>query len=291
MTQIESQIGVTSFVFYNMGIFEIAELLERNNLGLEIHLNDFDAEIGDPEPLIQGGLWPRTFGLVKREELKEVCNTLPIVTVHGTPFDLNIAANNPGIREESVRQYEEAMDFANDIGSKTVTYHPGHYPSQITPHEVYLERHIEFAKRITRRAQEYGIHTGLENGNDVSFFLRIIDEVESPNWGHLLDIGHAIMGCKGDTNTVLEWIDALGVKRITQIHAHNVLAWSAVAGGMIDHYPFEDGTCLEMRTIFGKLKEIGYEGPIILEIVQNTADKVIEACIRAKEIICEIWER
>ena len=291
MSEVESRIGVSSFTFYNMSIYEIAKLLGKNNLGLEIHLNDFDAEIGNPKPLTQGGVWPRTFGKGKREELKEAIKELPIVTVHGTPFDLNISANNPGIREESIKQYEEAMDFAYDIGSKTVTYHPGGYSSQIMPYSVYLERHIDFAKRIIKRAEKYGIRTGLENGNNISFFLKIIEEVNSPNWGHLLDIGHAIMGVKGDTRTVLNWIDKLGVENIVEIHAHNVLAWSAVGGGMIDHFPFEDGTCLEIKPIFRRLKEIGYQGPIIFEIVQNTAQKVIDACLRAKEIICEIWEK
>ena len=72
MSEREPKIGVSSFTFYNMSIFEIAELLDKNNLGLEIHLNDFDAEIGNPEPLIQGGIWPRSFGKEEREKLKEI---------------------------------------------------------------------------------------------------------------------------------------------------------------------------------------------------------------------------
>jgi len=288
---IKSRIGVTSLSFYNMNIFEIAELLGKHNLGLEVHLNDFDAVIGNPNPLTQGGVWPRSFGKEERKRLKEVVSNLNIVTVHGTPFDLNIAANNPGIREESIRQYEEAMDFANDIGCKIVTYHPGRYSSEIMPYNVYLKRHIEFAKRITKKAEKYGIQTGLENGNNPSFFLKIMEEVNSSYWGHLLDIGHAIIGCMGDTNTVLDWIDRLRVEKITEIHAHNVLAWAAVSGGMIDHFPFEEGTCLKMEPIFKKLKKIGYQGPIILEIVQNTTQKVIDACLRAKEIICNVWQQ
>ena len=289
MKPIESRIGVTSFSFYNMDIFEIAERLARRDLGLEIHLNDFDAEIGDPTPLVQGGVWPRTFGPDDRKRLLAIARDLPVLTVHGTPFDLNVAANNPGIREESSRQYEEAMDLGRDLGAAAVTYHPGRPSSQITPARVVLERHIEFARRIAKRAEQYGIPTGLENGGNVRFFLDIIEAVGSPLWGHLLDVGHAIMGCKGNTDTVLEWIDALGADNIVQVHAHNVLAWAAVGGGMIDHFPFEDGTCLDMRVIFARLREVEFDGPVILEIVQNTADKVVDACLRAREIICEAW--
>ena len=288
---IENRIGVTTFAFYHMDIFEIADLLAENGFGMEVHLNDFDYEIGNPRPLIQGGVFPRTFGEEGRRKLKEYVRKLPFVTVHGTPFDLNIAANNPGIREESIRQYEEAMDLARELGSEVCTYHPGRPSSTITPHDVILRRHIDFAKRIVQRAEKYNIRTGLENGNNLNFFLRIIEEVSSPYWGHLLDIAHAVMGVLGDTRTVLSWIEKLGVDRIVEIHAHNLLAWSAVPGGMIDHLPFEDGTCLDMDAIFGKLRDEGYQGPIVLEIVQNTNEKVLEACRRAREIICRIWER
>ena len=80
MPPIESRIGVTSFAFCHMDIFEIADRLAERGLGLEVHLNDFDAEIGDPEPLIQGGVWPRTFGPQDRERLRAMVGTdLPIL--------------------------------------------------------------------------------------------------------------------------------------------------------------------------------------------------------------------
>ena len=211
--------------------------------------------------------------------------------VHAQFEGVNIASQNPGIREESIRQYEEAMDLAHDIGAKVCTYHPGRPSSQITPHRVVVERHIDFAERITPRAERYGIRTGLENGNDPSFFLTIVEAVNSPYWGHLLDIAHAIMGVKGDTQTVLDWIDRLGADRIVEVHAHNALAWSAVPGGIIDHFPFEDGTCLDMEAILGRLRDEGYGGPIVLEIVRNTNEKVLDACLRARDIIVSIWER
>lgn len=279
--------AVSTLVLHSMSIWEAIDLLEAHGFGIEIHLNDFDAVIGNPKPLTHVGIWPRTFGEGDRKRLKERLKEVPLVTVHGTPFDLNIAANNPGIREESVVQYEEAMDFARDIGCKIVTYHGGRYPSVIAPQDTFVERHVAFARRIVRRAEAYGIRTGLENSDDnPEFFLDIMRSVNSPNWGHLLDIGHCL-GLKGDTRTVLKWIDMLGPERIVQIHAHNVIAWTAIQGGRIDHYPFETGTCIEMKPVFRRLKEMGYTGPIVFEILQTTAAAVIDACRRARDIICE----
>ena len=296
------RIGVTSWIFCNMDIFEIADLLLQNDLGLEIHLNDFDSELGTPDPFVQGGVWPRTFDAEQRQKLKDVVAKMPVVTVHGTPYDLNVAANNPAIREESIRQYEEAMDLARDIGAGTVTYHPGKPSGRMIPESVLIERHVEFANRISQRAEEHGIRTGFENQDkedDFNHMANIRRQVNSHNWGHLLDIGQAIMGRRGDatgmhggaTNVVLEWIDALGADKIVQIHAHNVLGWSGVPAAMVQHRAFEDGNCLDMEVIFGKLKDIGFDGPIILEILENTPEKIIASSVSAKNMIREIMGR
>ena len=290
-SEIFKRVGITSWAFHHMDVFELIELLARHEFGLEIHLNDFDYEIGDPKPWVQSGVWPRTCVGEQRQRLCEAVKQLPMVTVHGTPFDLNITANNPGIREESICQYEEAMDLARDVGAVACTYHEGRGSSQLTPLEVLVDRHVEFGRRIAARAQEYGIPTGLENGNDLSYYESIIGQVSSPYWGHLLDIGHAIMGVRGDTDTVKEWVAKLGAERIVEVHAHNVFASSAIAGGMLDHFPLEDGTCLDMEVVFGRLRDAGYAGPIVLEISVNTTEKVIDACLRARDAICRIWEQ
>ena len=47
---ISRRIGITSFAFYDMDIFEIVDLLAKHGFGMEVHPNDFDAEIGDPRP-------------------------------------------------------------------------------------------------------------------------------------------------------------------------------------------------------------------------------------------------
>ena len=304
MNQINShhKIGVTSWVFCNTDIFEIADLLQKNDLGIEIHLNDFDMELGTPDPFVQGGVWPRTFGVEQRQKLKDIVTKMPVVTVHGTPYDINIVANNPAIREESIHQYEEAMDLARDVGAGTVTYHPGKPSGRMIPESLLIERHVEFANRISLRAEEYGIRTGLENQDkedDFNHMANIRRQVSSPNWGHLLDIGQAIMGRRGDTtgmqggstDIVLKWIDALGADKIVQIHAHNVLGWSCVPAAMLQHRAFEDGNCLDMEVIFEKLKDIGFDGPIILEILENTPEKIIASSVRARDTICEIMGR
>ena len=114
-----------------------------------------------------------------------------------------------------------------------------------------------------------------------------------------MDIGQVMMGRRGEmtgmlggaTDLVLQWIDELGAGSIVQVHAHNALGWSGVPAGMLQHRSFEDGNCLDMKSIFGRLADIGFEGPIILEILESTPEKIIESSVRAKDMICEIMGR
>lgn len=285
---IADRIGSTSFAFHSMSIYDAIDLLEEADLGLEIHLGDFEAEIGDPWGRTQCGVWPRTCDARERARLCERLQDFRTLTVHGTPFDLNVAAINPGIREESVRQYLEAIEFAHDLGSRYVTYHLGRPSSAIDdPHRV-LECNVEFGKRASDLAEKYDIILGMENGNDIARFKETIDRIDRDNFGLLLDIGHAVMNPRGDTDTVLEWIEAFAGK-IVEVHAHNVLSWAAVGAHAIDHQAFDAGTCLDMPVIFKALKQARFEGPIIFEIVEPTADQVITKCKEAREVIVEAW--
>ena len=70
-----------------------------------------------------------------------------------------------------------------------------------------------------------------------------------------------------------------------------VLAISSKSSGKQLTISFDDGNCLDMETIFGRLKDIGFDGPIILEILENTPEKIIESSVNARNMICEIMGR
>ena len=285
---IADRIGCTSFAFHSMSIYGAIDLLEEAGLGLEIHLGDFEAEIGDPWGMTQCGVWPRTCDAGERASLCRRLQDFRMLTVHGTPFDLNVAAINPGIREESACQYLEAIEFAHDLGSRYVTYHLGRASSAIDDPRRVLECNVGFGKRASDLAAEYGIMLGMENGNDIAWFKETIDRIDRGNFGLLLDIGHAVMDPRGNTPTVLRWIEAFAGK-IVEVHAHDVLSWAAVGQHAIDHQAFDAGTCLDMPVIFRALKQAGFEGPIIFEIVEPRADQVIAKCREAREVIVGAW--
>ncbi|MCK4649202.1 sugar phosphate isomerase/epimerase [bacterium] len=251
----------------------------------EIHLGTFEGCFGNPWLIPHAGVWPRTFSKQERKKLKEELQSFDRVIIHGTPTDVNIAALNPGIREESQRQYIEAIELAADTGVKYVTFHPGRQSNSVHNPKEVRKHNINFALRVLPLAEKYNLCIAYE-----SFDLELLKAIKNPRFGLLLDMGHAVMGAsRGDTNTILEWIDKIG-KRLIEVHAHNVMNWAEVPERGIAHRSFDYGTCLDLTAISRKLKKVGYLNPIIFEILEPTAERTIEKCLQAKETILKVWE-
>jgi len=288
---IESRIGVSTIVLYERPEWDIMRAIEEVSRagfrGFEIHLDDFEGCIGDPYFIKFPGVFPRACSEGFKRELKDALKVFDTVTLHGTCFEVNVASENPGLRDESVRQYMEALEFATELNIKTVTFHMGR-PSHILcrPEDVH-SRNLDFALRAAAFAAERGMRVGYENGADIKLFRRMIDEVGSDSFGLLWDMGHAVMHKGGDTAVALRWIENFR-GRIVEVHAHNVMGWTA-GSSILDHQGFDEGTFLDMRAIFRRLKEVNYDGPIIFEIIGPYARQALEKCKRAKEIVMEAW--
>lgn len=154
----------------------------------------------------------------KRAEAKKLTQSSGLaVAVHAPFTSLNIAALNPGIRAESVRQTLAAVDLCADIGGKRVVMHNGRYilPRRMTdraPEAFKLQRHynIESLKRVASRAEERDVIICLENigfesdsiDRGVDDMLAIREEVNSPALAFCIDIGHARLN--GELPRVIE---------------------------------------------------------------------------------------
>ena len=77
------------------------------------------------EMLCEGPYWPRNMLLMDKKEF-EIFNSYDIsVFLHAPSIDLNPASLNQGIREETLKQLNETVDLAVEIGAKAITTHPG----------------------------------------------------------------------------------------------------------------------------------------------------------------------
>jgi sugar phosphate isomerase/epimerase len=284
-------VGLSTNCMTGIDIWEGAILTREYGLTcFEIHLGDFEAAVGNPWMIPHAGVWPRTFDARQREKLRKELSHIKNLVIHGTPVDVNIAALNPGIREDSQKQYREGLELAIDLGAKWMTYHEGRPSNSVVP-PIYAENHnVDFIESITERAKETGVKLAYETFNP-NYLERLKDE----RFGVLLDMGHAVMhGNKfapegrGDTKTILDWINFLG-DRLIECHIHNVINWSENSSMGTAHRSFGYGLCLDLEQIIKMLKMKSLVVPLIAEIYEPTAEQAVKTVAETKEEIIKYW--
>ncbi|NOX96590.1 MAG: sugar phosphate isomerase/epimerase [Nitrospirae bacterium] len=289
--RIKDYIGISTNVMTGVDIWEAVRLTRQYGLTcMEIHLGDFEAAVGNPWMIPHPGVWPRTFGKDERVKLKKELAHIKNLIIHGTPVDLNIAALNPGIREESRKQYKEALQLAIDLDAKWLTLHSGYPTNSVVPPSYAEDKNIEFIFEILDLAKKEDIKLAYE-----SFNVNLIEKIQDKQFGILIDTGHAVMQTtkfsplgRGDTKTIVDWIGFLK-DRLIEMHLHNVINWSEVPIRGIAHRSFEYGLCLDLEKIIKKLKEEELILPLISEIYEPTAEEAVKTLAGTKERIVKCW--
>jgi len=126
------------------------------------------------------------------------------LTVHGPGRDLNVTSANPGIREESRRQYRAALEDAGRLGARVVTFHPGSLSSSRDDPRDYWPPLVDFFRELTQAASRDGIIIGVENMEerpgefftDPADIARLVQDVAAPGLGLTLDIAHLLFNHK-----------------------------------------------------------------------------------------------
>jgi len=291
MQNIEDFVGISTNTQTGVDIWETVRLTKEYGITcLEIHLGDFEAAVGNPWMIPHAGVWPRSFDKNQREKLRNKMSHIKNLVIHGTPVDLNIAALNPGIREESQKQYREGLELAIDLGAKWMTYHTGNPTNSVVPPQYAEDRNVEFIESVIERAKEAGVKLAYE-----CFNVNYLERIPDTNFGILLDIGHAVMKRnkfapegRGATKTILDWIDYLE-NRLIEMHIHDVINWSENPNMGTAHRSFEYGLCLDLQQIVKKLKQKNMMVPLISEIYEPSAEKACETLAETKKKIISYW--
>ena len=149
------------------------------------------------EILCEGPYWPRNILSMNKSEF-EVFDSYDIdVYLHTPTIDLNPASLNPGIREETLNQLNETIDFANKIGAKAITTHPGLiHRLEDRIRNLGMEFSIETLKKANEYAQDNGIIFSVENmPNRYAYFCNSFNEhdffVKECECYATIDTGHA----------------------------------------------------------------------------------------------------
>ncbi len=132
------------------------------------------------EILCEGPYWPRNMLLMDKTEF-EVFNSYDVtVFLHAPTIDLNPASLNPGIRKETLKQLNETVDFAVEIGAKAITTHPGmihRFEDRIR--DLGMMYSIETLQEANNYSKDRGIKFSIENMPDrYAYFCNNAEEHE-----------------------------------------------------------------------------------------------------------------
>jgi sugar phosphate isomerase/epimerase len=179
--------------------------------------------------------------------------------VHAPVLDLNPCSINSKVAEVS-RQYAcEALDLAEKIGAKVVTFHPGRRTVKRVPARQEYERFELFLDTLRSAAAGKRVRVSMENMEQSINALICSPEamrelLDAEPWlGFTLDTSHALAA---SIDEAVRYIDLCG-ERLSMVHL------SGAENGRT-HLPVSGN--LEVKEIVRRMKDCGYQGTISLEI-------------------------
>lgn len=207
------------------------------------------------------------------KKIRDILSGYEITTSIHAPY-YSTAANYPHdlvvdtskLNRISCGLLTDCIKIANYLGSGPVVIHPGRIGAS---RQGSFDNMVEILSSLARVAEDNGVLLGLENkeGTDpgnlccsVEELIGAVLQVDSPNLGVTLDIGHANLTCGGDPVRLREFVRMLK-DFIVHVHVHDN------SGQLTERY-FGDfhgapGTGVVDFTI---LNELDFDGVFNLEV-------------------------
>ena len=180
-----------------------------------------------------------------------------------TPVEFGPPNRFKGLKAE-IERSKRIIDHLLDLGGSVWCTHMGIEMEELRPAFETLAKHYE-GENIKLLIENGGWMT-----NPVRAAIEWLDDIDHPQIGMLLDVGHTRnsagwnpMTIPGEASKILHLIG----NRLQHIHLHDFV-WSEsrppfFALGLDHHPPFEGN--IQWVEIFRVLKEIGYEGKFMFE--------------------------
>ena len=184
------------------------------------------------------------------------------ITLHAMFSDLNVAGQDPLLREICEIRNRQSLEVGKALGVDTILFHTGnkgtrHYGSQ----EKFKERFVSYWKEFIKEFEGTGITVVIENVFEESqnYCYDLFKEINSPNLKLALDVGH--VNLYAHNTNVLDWIKLYG-EDLYHMHLHNNFRTND------DHSNFENGT-LDFNEILTTIKEANINPSFVLEMYKE----------------------
>ena len=190
-------------------------------------------------------------------------NPICVASSFGAPIKNNYAHENPEEIKHLSIHIMAGIDHAAKIGAEFSYVIPG--PEEEGLDLSILAHHYE---DLAQHGQNRGVKVGIEHFPNTYFptiatTLKFIKEVNHPNLYLLFDIGHAQISKEDPAEVLPEAGDRLGYVHLDDNDGKEDLHLS-----LTDGVQNED----DLAALFGVLQQIGYDGPVSLELHPKLPD-------------------
>ena len=207
-------------------------------------------------------VWPRGMDPAARRALRRHYERrgLTLTSLNPTFLDLNLVSPNPGIREETLRQFREQFELAADLGAGLVVITVGKKHPLIAPDfEVFWRLAVEGAKQILPLCERTGVIFGVENGWTVFTHAKhcadFVAELRHERLKIVFDVANAAIVNESPVAGLEAVKDHLALIHLSDTD-DKTWGHNPVGTGMID-----------FSAVAARLSAIGYTGVSILEVV------------------------
>lgn len=228
---------------------------------------------------ITGGAGQRT---IWREA--SAVSGLPILTmVLSAHRAFPLGSASAATRRKALDLMQQAIDFAQHVGVRMIQL-AGYYVYEEPHTDGSRERYIEGLRQGALWAGQAGVMLGVENmdGEDVITMrdaLSIVDDVRSP-WLRLYpDVGNFTAN---GLDAAAEMVQGAG--QIVGLHLKDTRL------GEYRRVPFGEGK-VPFEDVFRTLDDIGYAGPVSLEMWNDDSPHALEVVSQARTWIVERMDR
>lgn len=192
------------------------------------------------------------------------------LTVHAPILDLNPCSINPDVAEVSLEYAARSIEMAGQMGARVLTLHPGRRTAKRPPGEADFARFAHYIAVIREIAQKDTIKVSMENMEPIVNSLLCTPErmrklLDDEPWLYFtLDVAHAL---SKDDEEPQRYIELCG-DRLANVHISR-------KEGKTLHLPLDRSPV--MAGVINSLSEIGYRGPLTLEIDDLNFPKPLSA--------------
>ncbi len=207
-------------------------------------------------------VWPRSMDAAARRALRRRYEQLglTLTSLNPTFLDLNMVSPNPGIREETLRQFHEQFELAADLGAGLVMITVGKKHPLLAPDfEFFWRQAVDGAKQVLPICEKLGVTFGVENGWTVFTHAKhcadFVAEIRHPSLKIVFDVANATIANESPLAGLETVKDDLALVHLSDTD-DKTWGHNPVGTGMID-----------FASVASKLNAMGYQGVSILEVV------------------------